>query len=118
MVSRRPVHSFSAAGRAIRAVPGRHFLCEMLDTVQRGQELCCTVRPLNRVPHDPYQIALARAADLLGGAAALSRRLQVPIDDLRRWLHGPSRPPRGIFLRVVDLVTEERPEPRALRKHR
>lgn len=90
----------------------------MFDSVQSEHDAALYGARLNRVPNDPYRLALARAADLLGGAAALSRRLQVPIEDLRRWLHGMSRPPRGIFLRVVDLVTEEKPEPRALRKHR
>ena len=85
----------------------------MLDTAQSGRNASLYGASVNHIPQDPYQVALARAADLLGGAVELSRRLQVPLADLRHWLHGSSRPPRGIFLRVVDLVTEESVQPRA-----
>ena len=61
---------------------------------------------------DTYQAAVARAAALVGGAAALSRRLQVPTSDLMHWIRGTSRPPMGIFLRLIDLVIEESRKPR------
>lgn len=47
---------------------------------------------------------LGRAAELLGGRAALARRLQVPLDTLDRWLSGEERPPNVYFLRAVDVV--------------
>ena len=56
---------------------------------------------------DSYQAAVLRAAELVGGAVALSRRLQIPLDDLTQWMRGTSKPPAGIFLRLVDLVIEE-----------
>jgi hypothetical protein len=50
--------------------------------------------------------ALRRAADILGGAAALCDYLQVPAGELRRWLTDEATPPAGIFFRVVDLIVE------------
>jgi hypothetical protein len=47
---------------------------------------------------------LGRAAELLGGRAALARRLQVPLDTLDRWLKGEERPPNLYFLSAVDVV--------------
>ena len=47
---------------------------------------------------------LGRAAELLGGRAALARRLQVPLDTLDRWLAAEERPPNVYFLRAVDIV--------------
>jgi hypothetical protein len=56
---------------------------------------------------DTYRAALVRAAHILGGAVALSRRLQVPMSDLTRWLAGDGRPSIGVFLRVIDVMLEE-----------
>ena len=47
---------------------------------------------------------LARAAELLGGNAALAKRLRVPLDTLICWLAGDERPPNIYFLRAVDVV--------------
>lgn len=60
-----------------------------------------------RVEPDTYRAALVRAAVLLGGAVALSRRMQIPMPDLTRWLAGDGRPPMGTFLRVIDVLLEE-----------
>jgi anti-sigma factor ChrR (cupin superfamily) len=57
---------------------------------------------------DTYRATLASAAELLGGAAQLAHRLHVPVSDLKRWLAGPDRPSIGTFLKVVDLLIEER----------
>jgi len=58
-------------------------------------------------PDDTYRVALVRAAEILGGAAALSRRLQVPMPDITRWLAGVEKPSMGNFLRVIDILIEE-----------
>jgi hypothetical protein len=57
---------------------------------------------------------VVRAAELVGGAAALSRRLQIPTSDLMQWIRGTSKPPMGIFLRLVDVVIEESRKARLL----
>lgn len=51
--------------------------------------------------------ALRRAAELLGGTQELCAYLQVPAEEMRRWIDGGDGPPAGIFLRVVDLIVEE-----------
>jgi DNA-directed RNA polymerase specialized sigma24 family protein len=65
-------------------------------------------------PEDTYRVTLVRAAELVGGAIPLARRLQVPIADLTRWLAGFERPSMGTFLKAVDLLIEERGKPRLL----
>lgn len=50
--------------------------------------------------------ALQRAAELLGGMHELCAYLQVPAEEMRRWVDGGDGPPAGIFLRVVDLIVE------------
>ena len=57
---------------------------------------------------DTYRLTLVHAAELLGGAVPLARRLQVPMPELTRWLAGFDRPSVGTFLKVVDLVIELR----------
>jgi hypothetical protein len=56
---------------------------------------------------DPYQVAIACAADMVGGAAELSRRSQIPLHDLMQWIRGTRKASTGNFLRVVDVVIEE-----------
>jgi hypothetical protein len=55
-------------------------------------------------PEDTYRAALVRAAELLGGAAPLARRLQVPMPELTRWLAGDGAPSMGTFLKVIDIL--------------
>jgi hypothetical protein len=57
-------------------------------------------------PDDTYRATLVRAAEILGGAAALSRKLQVPMPDITRWLAGAEKPSMGIFLKVIDILIE------------
>lgn len=59
-------------------------------------------------PEDTYGIALVRAAELLGGAVPLARRLQVPMPELTRWLARDDRPSIGVFLKVIDIVLADR----------
>ena len=54
---------------------------------------------------------MARASELAGGVQALSQRLRIPVVDLMRWIQGEAKPPRGIFLRVVDFIIEEGKKP-------
>jgi hypothetical protein len=63
-------------------------------------------------PEDTYRATLASAVDVVGGAAKLARRLHVPVADLSRWLAGEDRPSMGTFLKVVDLLIEEREKSR------
>jgi DNA-binding phage protein len=56
---------------------------------------------------DTYRAALVRAAEALGGAAPLARRLQVPLEDLKRWLAGEAKPSLGTFLRVIDILLSD-----------
>jgi hypothetical protein len=54
-----------------------------------------------------YSRALLRAAELLGGRDKLSKVLRVPKDELDTWIRGDAKPPREVFLRVVDLILDE-----------
>ncbi len=49
---------------------------------------------------------LQRAAELLGGAPALSEHLDVPPHRLLLWMLGATPPPGDIFLKAVDVVAE------------
>lgn len=60
---------------------------------------------------DTYRATLVRAAEILGGAVPLSRRLQVPMPDITRWLAGAERPGMGTFLKVIDILIEENRSP-------
>lgn len=54
-----------------------------------------------------YSRALQKAVELLGGREQLSRVLQVPKSTIDQWMAGEGKPPREIFLRVVDLILDE-----------
>jgi hypothetical protein len=60
---------------------------------------------------DTYKAAVARASELAGGVQALSQRLRIPVVNLMRWIQGETKPPRGVFLRVVDFIIEEGKKP-------
>ena len=49
---------------------------------------------------------LHEAAELLGGRTRLGRELQVPAQNLARWMAGIEPLPRPVFLKAVDLVIE------------
>ena len=53
-----------------------------------------------------YADALARAAEVLGGADALRAYLRVPMSSLVLWIEGFVRPPGSVFLQVVELLNE------------
>jgi hypothetical protein len=49
---------------------------------------------------------LRRAVDIVGGEHQLALRLKVKPNHLSLWLRGLCEPPVDVFLRAVDLVTE------------
>lgn len=59
------------------------------------------------MPASVYSRALQKAAELLGGRDQLSRALQVPKAAIDQWIAGEGKPPREVFLRVVDLILDE-----------
>lgn len=50
--------------------------------------------------------ALARAAQLLGGVAALSEFVQAPQPELMRWIGGEVLPPTNTFNDVVEFLLQ------------
>ena len=54
-----------------------------------------------------YSRALLRAVELLGGRDKLARVLRAPKDELDKWIAGDAKPPRELFLRVVDIILDE-----------
>ena len=51
--------------------------------------------------------ALSRAAGIVGGAQALALRLGVTPSHLALWMDGVEAPPDHIFLKIVDLISDE-----------
>lgn len=58
-----------------------------------------------------YSRTLQKAAELVGGRSKLCRYLQVPAEELQKWIDDKQRPPTSVFLRAVDLILEETPPP-------
>ena len=56
-----------------------------------------------------YSRALQKAAQLVGGREKLSQVLQVPRAEIDKWIADEAKPPREIFLRIVDLLLDETP---------
>jgi hypothetical protein len=54
-----------------------------------------------------YSRAVRKAAELLGGREKLSRTLQVPLAEIEKWIADKGKPPREMFLRVVDLIIDD-----------
>lgn len=50
---------------------------------------------------------LQRAADIVGGPLALAERLKVTPSHLELWLQGVESPGEDIFLRAVDIVSDD-----------
>lgn len=51
---------------------------------------------------------LKRAAEICGGEQALAARLKVTPSHLALWLKGIVTPPSDVFLRAVDIVTDQK----------
>ena len=62
------------------------------------------------VPRPPHIKAFVRAAEVLGGVAALSDYLKVPQYELMRWIMGDAAPSTDAFLNVVELLSESDPK--------
>jgi GAF domain-containing protein len=60
---------------------------------------------LAAAPNPLYAKVLGRAAQILGGTAALRHELGVRAAELEDWLRGTAKPPDAIFLRAVDIVS-------------
>ena len=56
---------------------------------------------------DVYVRTLERAVQIQGGEEALALRLKVTPSHLTLWIQGIERPPVDVFLRAVDLVTDQ-----------
>jgi hypothetical protein len=54
-----------------------------------------------------YSRAVRKAAEMLGGRENLARALQVPLSEVEKWLLEQKKPPREVFLRVVDILIED-----------
>jgi len=63
------------------------------------------IRP--RVATSVYSRAVRKAAELAGGREKLSRMLQVPLAEIEKWIADKGKPPREIFLRVVDVIIDD-----------
>jgi len=49
---------------------------------------------------------LALAAQTLGGVAQLAAKLNVPLEDIERWIAGtPPRPHNSFYLAALDIVS-------------
>jgi DNA-binding transcriptional regulator YdaS (Cro superfamily) len=57
--------------------------------------------------------ALQRAVELVGSRTTLAERIGTNIEDLEKWLAGARRPPREVFLRVVNVILDELPTSQA-----
>jgi hypothetical protein len=53
-----------------------------------------------------YSRAVRKAAELVGGRAELARMLQVPLEEIEKWLAEERQPPREAFLRMVDVIVD------------
>jgi hypothetical protein len=54
-----------------------------------------------------YSRALSRAAELLGSREKLAKVLQIPAAEIDKWIADEGKPPREVFLRIVDLILDE-----------
>ncbi len=61
---------------------------------------------------DVYGRTLRRAAEIVGGLDELAARLAVPKDDLWMWMQGSKQAPTPVFLKAVDIVTQEVASPK------
>ena len=65
------------------------------------------LRNHSRVASSVYSRALQKAAELVGGRDRLAALLQIPKAEIDRWIADQTKPPREIFLRIVDLILDE-----------
>ena len=65
------------------------------------------LRNHSAVASSVYSRALQKAAELVGGREKLAQMLHVPRGDIDRWIADQTKPPREVFLRIVDLILDE-----------
>ena len=65
---------------------------------------------IRTVASSVYSRAVRKAAELLGGRENLARILNVALADVNKWIGG-EKPPREVFLHVVDLIIDETTPP-------
>ncbi len=58
--------------------------------------------------NEVYIRSFARAAELLGGLDKLAAHLNVSQSHLELWIKGLGNPPVDLFLRVVDLLMDQK----------
>ena len=56
---------------------------------------------------DAYARVLRRAAEILGGVEQLAAHLGVPAEDVVAWIQRMRDVPVNVFLRAVDIVTQD-----------
>jgi len=54
-----------------------------------------------------YSRAVRKAAEMAGSREELARMLHVEPADIEKWILGERKPPREVFLRVVDFLIED-----------
>jgi hypothetical protein len=59
------------------------------------------------VPTNVHAFAIRRAAQAMGSVEALRAYLQVSMTELNGWMAGEGLPPDAVFLRIVDLLSEQ-----------
>lgn len=52
-----------------------------------------------------YARTIKRAADIVGGEAALASRLSLTPETVTQWVRGEGVPPTKVFLQAVDIVS-------------
>lgn len=58
-----------------------------------------------------YARVVRRAAEIMGGVEPLARQLVVRTEDLVLWIDGTKNVPTAVFLKAVDIVTQDSAKP-------
>jgi hypothetical protein len=59
--------------------------------------------------HAIVERLFVRAAQRLGGAGMLARRVRIPLSQLRHYLVGEAMPPEQVLLATVNVILDELP---------
>lgn len=71
-----------------------------------GARRACTILEVSEV----HSRAVRKAAELLGGRDRLAKALDVPQEEIEKWISGKVTPPHEPFLRVVDIIVDSAAE--------
>lgn len=58
-----------------------------------------------------YARVVRRAAEITGGVEPLARHFGVPMEDVVLWINGTKNVPTAVFLKAVDIVTQDSAKP-------